>query len=192
MEQWFSDLATFDKVYWIIAGIGSLFFIFVLISTVMGAESDDIDGDVDADVDSDVGIGFQFFTFKNLVAFFTIFGWSGISCLDAGFSNTITLLISVTCGLLMMFIMGFLVLQISKLKSSGTLELKNAKDAIGEVYLTIGASRSKTGKVMVKVQGALRELDAITDNEDGLKTGTAILVTEVTSSGILIVEQLKK
>jgi len=192
MEQWFSDLATFEKVYWIIAGIGSLIFIFVLISTVMGADGDDIDGDVDTDIDSDMGIGFQFFTFKNLVAFFTIFGWSGISCIDAGFSNTTTILVSVSCGLVMMFIMGFLMLQISKLKSSGTLELKNAKNAIGEVYLTIGASRSKTGKVMVKVQGALRELDALTDNENGLKTGTAILVTEVTSSGILIVEQLKK
>jgi len=192
MEQWFSNLANFEKVYWIIAGIGSLLFIFVLISTVMGSDGDDIDGDVDTEIDGDTGVGFQFFTFKNLVAFFTIFGWSGISSIDAGYSNTLTISISLACGLAMMFIMGFLVLQISKLKSSGTLQLKNAKDAVGEVYLTIGGNRSKMGKVMVKVQGALRELDALTDNENGLNTGTVIQVKEVTPNGILIVEQLKK
>ncbi len=192
MEQWFSALSVFEKAYWIIAGIGSLLFIFVLISTIMGADGDDIDGDVDADIDGDTGIGFQFFSFKNLVAFFTIFGWSGISCIDADISKPLTIIISTICGLVMMFIMAFLVLQISKLKSSGTLQLKNAKGAIGEVYLPIGANQSKIGKVMVKVQGALRELEALTNHDIDLKTGTVIEVTDITSNGILIVEQLKK
>ncbi len=192
MVEWFSELASFDKVYWIIAGVASLFFVFVAVSTLMGGDADDIDGDVDADIEGDVGIGFQFFTFKNLVAFFTIFGWSGISCIDAEYSHTMTIIISAISGLVMMFAMAFLIYQLSKLKSSGTLKMQNAKGAIGEVYLTIGGNRASMGKVQVTVQGALRDLNALTDEETDLKTGSVIQVTEVTENGILIVEQLKK
>ena len=69
--------------------------------------------------------------------------------------------------------------------------MKNALNAIGEVYLTVGANRSKIGKIQVKVQGALRELDALTDHDEDLKQGKVIKVTEVTSNGILIIEPQK-
>ena len=81
---------------------------------------------------------------------------------------------------------------ISKLSDSGTLNYKNALDAVGEVYLTIGADRSKMGKVTINVQGSMRELDALTDSISELKTGTIIKVVDVTSNGILIVDQTRK
>ena len=191
MQEWFSALSTFQQVYWGIALIASLFFVFVIISTIMGGDADDFDGDVDADIDGDTGIGFQFFTFKNLVAFFTIFGWSGIACIDADYSKRITILISVLCGLAMMFIMAFLIYQIMKLTSSGTLKMKNAVGQIGEVYLTVGANRSRIGKVQITVQGSLRELQALTDADTDLTTNTVVKVLEVTANGILIVELTK-
>ena len=80
----------------------------------------------------------------------------------------------------------------SQLSDSGTLKYKNAIDAIGEVYLTIGADRSKMGKVSVSVQGAMRELNALTDSLTDLQTGTIIKVVDVTSNGILIVDQTRK
>ena len=89
--------------------------------------------------------------------------------------------------LLMMFVMAALFYYISKLTASGTLKMKNALNAIGEVYLTVGAKRSKIGKVQVKVQGALRELDALTDSEEDLIQGNVIKVIEVTNNGILTV-----
>ena len=79
-----------------------------------------------------------------------------------------------------------------KLSDSGTLKIKNAINAIGEVYLTIGANRSKMGKVTVRVQGALRELDALTDSFEPLKSGTIIKVVDVTNNGILIVDKTVK
>ena len=81
---------------------------------------------------------------------------------------------------------------ISKLSDSGTLNYKNALDAVGEVYLPIGSDRSKMGKVNVSVQGTMRELDALTDSLTPLKTGTIIKVVDVTSNGILIVDQTRK
>lgn len=184
MADWFSNLELLSKIYWLTAIIGSLVFSIVMIMAFTGGDADDIDGDIEA--------GFQFISFKNLVGFFTIFGWSGIACIDAKFSTPATLIISTICGLLMMVIMATLFYFISKLTDSGTLNYKNAIDAVGEVYLTIGEDRSKMGKVSVNVQGTMRELDALTDALTPLKTGTIIKVVDVTSNGILIVDRTRK
>jgi hypothetical protein len=80
---------------------------------------------------------------------------------------------------------------ISKLTASGTLKMENALHAIGEVYLTVGAKRASIGKVQIKVQGSLRELDALTDYEEDLTQGNVVKVTQVTNNGILIIEPQK-
>ncbi len=191
MTEWFSNLEFLPKVYWVVAIIGSVVFLAVMFMAFLGGDADDL-GDIDTDIDSDIGAGFQFITFKNLVGFFTIFGWSGIACLNAGYSKPTTIIISVISGLLMMLIMAAMFHFISKLSDSGTLNYKNAIDAVGEVYLTIGADRSSMGKVSVNVQGTVRELDALTDSLTELKSGTIIKVVDVTSNGILIVDQTRK
>lgn len=191
MMDWFSELTSFQQVYWIITGISTLVFLIVLVGTFVGGDTDDI-GDADAEADADTGVGFQFFTFKNTVAFFAVFGWSGISSLDAGNSNSTTIIISIACGLVMMTIMATLMYYMRKLNDSGTLKMNNAVGAIGEVYLTVGANRSSIGKVQVKVQGALRDLEALTDHDNDLIQGNVIKVIEVTNNGILIIEPQKK
>ena len=191
MAEWFSDLSSFDKFYWLITGVSSLFFVFILISTFIGADVEDV-GDIDAEIDTDTGVGFQFFTLKNTVAFFAMFGWSGISSINAGNTNTTTIIISVICGLVMMLLVGLLMFYMRKLNDSGTLKMKNALGAIGEVYTTIGAKRSNIGKVQIKVQSSLRDLEALTDHDTDLTQGVVIKVVEVTPNGILIVEPQKK
>jgi len=190
--EWFSALDGFSKFFWIIALTGSLIFVFVIITTFLGMDGgDDFDG-VDSEIDGDAGIGFQFITFKNLVGFFTIFGWIGIACINAGFSKPVSAIVAFGCGLLMMSVMAAMFYGMRKLSDSGTLDYKNAIGAIGEVYLTVGDNRTKMGKVSVRVQGTLRELEALSDSLSELKSGTIIQVVDVTSNGILIVEQTKK
>lgn len=191
MENWFAALTLFEKIYWIVASIGSIILLVLIVLTLMGGDVEDM-GDVDADIDADTGIGFQFLSFKNLMGFLTIFGWSGIACIDNGLSTGLTIIISVICGLVMMLSMASLFYYLAKLQSSGTLNLKNAKNQIGEVYLTIGANRSRMGKVSVNVQGTLRELQALTDEEKDLVQGNVVKVHEVTDTGILIVNLLNK
>lgn len=188
--DWFSALEFFPKIYWSIALLGSFIFIIIMILTFLGGETDGLD--TDTEIETDTGIGFQFITFKNLIGFFTLFGWSGIACIDAGFSNILTIIISFICGLIMMTIMATMFYYMRKLNDSGTLIFKNAIGAVGEVYLTIGANRSSIGKVHVKIQGALRELEALTDDDVTLKSSAVIKVKDVTSNGILIVELLTK
>lgn len=192
MIEWFSDLEVFAKFYWIIALIGSLIFLFIVITTLFGIEGGEDFDDVDTAIDTDTGIEFQFITLKNLIGFFTIFGWTGIACIGEGLSKPITVLISVIAGMVMMTIMAAMFHYMKKLTDSGTLNYKNALGAIGEVYLTIGENRSKMGKVSVRVQGTLRELEALSDSFTELKSGTIIKVVDVTSNGILIVDKTIK
>jgi len=192
MESWFNALSVFEKVYWVIALVGSVFMIILMVMTLLGGDADDISGDVDTDIEGDHGIGFQFLSFKNLMGFFTVFGWSGIACLDNDLSKSLTVIISVICGLLMMTAMAALFYYLAKLQSSGTLKLNNALNQIGEVYLTIGANRSSIGKVSITVQGTLRELEALTDEDQDLIQNNVVRVKQVTPNGILIVELLNK
>jgi hypothetical protein len=184
MEQWFSALSTFEKIYWLTAGISSIMFLILIVLTFIGAEVDDL-----GDVEGDAEIGFQFLSFKNLMGFFTIFGWTGIACLNEGYSKGIIIVISVVCGFIMMTAMASLFYYLTKLDSDGSLKMKNAINSVGEVYLTIGGDRSRTGKVQVNIQGGIRDLDAITDEKEDLKQGEIIIVTNVTDNGILIVDK---
>tara|TARA_R110002051_G_scaffold281538_1_gene343154 strand:+ start:4604 stop:5182 length:579 start_codon:yes stop_codon:yes gene_type:complete len=192
MELWFEALGLFEKIYWVVAGISSVIFVILLILTLIGGDGGGIDGDVDAEIESDTGIDFQFLSFKNLMGFFTIFGWSGIACLNAELPKFAVVFISIVCGLAMMFAMASIFYYLAKLQSSGTLLLKNAINQVGEVYLTIGAKRSSIGKVSITVQGTLRELDALTEEITDLHQGNVVRVKAVTDNGILIVELLNK
>lgn len=188
MNEWFAAFEPFEKVYWSIALIASGIFIVLIILTFVGGDFNDT-GDVDADIDGDTGIDFQFLSFKNLIGFFTIFGWTGIACIDAGLSTTLVIVISIVCGLLMMAVMASLFYYLGKLNSSGSLKIENALNQIGEVYLTIGANRSRIGKVHINIQGGMRELDALTDEAYDLHQGDVISVSQITGTGILIVNK---
>ena len=189
--SFFENMSTLETAYWIIAIIGSAIFLLLFVLSLFGADTD-ADFDTDMDIDTDAGIGLQFFTFKNVMAFFTIFGWTGIACLDNGMSNMMAIIISSIAGLIMMLLMAALFFWINKLAESGTLNIKNAVNQIGEVYLSIGANRSKIGKISVDVQGSRRELSALTDENFDLKQGDVIKVTAVVSGEILLVEKLTK
>lgn len=187
---WWEGLELIEKIFWSISIPFSLFFILQLLLTfLVGDVSDDIS--TDAEIESDHGIGFQFLTLKNLVAFFTIFGWTGIACLDSGLSNELSIFLAFIAGLVMMVIMASLFYFLSKAVESGTLKMKNAIGKIGEVYMTINAQRGNIGKVQVKVQGTLRTLEAITDDSTHLNQGEVIEVLSIVNDNLLIVTKSK-
>jgi len=189
MSDFFSGMSTLELTFWITAMVGTSIFVLLLILSFFGVDSE---ADVDTDIDADVGIGIQFFTFKNVMAFFTLFGWTGIVCLDNGYTTGTSITIATIAGVAMMLLLSFIFLWISKLAESGTLKITNAIGEVGEVYLSVGANRSKIGKITIDVQGSKRELSALTDSETDLKQGDVIKVTEVVSGEILLIEKLSK
>lgn len=187
-ESW-QSLELIEKIYWCIAIPFSVLFLIQIVLTFFGGDIDEIeaDGDADVSVDHDTGIDFQFITLKNLVAFFTIFGWAGIACIDGGMGIGMTVLISSIAGFIMMSIMASIVYFMGKLTDSGTLNINNAIGKTGSVYLIIPAKREGLGKVQIKVQG-LQTLDAMTDYEEDIKTGAVVDVIEILNNEILVVK----
>ncbi|WP_417612177.1 hypothetical protein [Owenweeksia hongkongensis] len=187
LSSWWFALDTLEKIYWGLAIPSSLMFLFQLITTFIGGAFDTDYTDPDLEIENDGGVGFQFFTFKNMVAFFVLFSWTGIASLDSGYSMLTTIIISVVSGLAMMTIMAFMFYQISKLHQSGTLKIERAVGKIGEAYLRIPGGRGGFGKIQLTLQGSVHEFDALTDQETDIPTGTIIQITEVIDQSIMLV-----
>jgi hypothetical protein len=187
MGSWWSELSTIEQVYWGFALPATLIFIVLLVITIFTGGDDH----TDAGDDIDGGEGFQFITFKNLVGFFSVFGWAGLSALDLGVETNLSLIIAFVSGLMMMFIMAAIFYGLSRLTQSGTLRVGSAIGSFGEVYLVIPAKRNGVGKVQIKIQGSLREMEAMTDDEAEITRSRIVKVTDVINGEILIVTAQK-
>ena len=56
--------------------------------------------------------------------------------------------------------------------------------------MRIPPARSGHGKIQVEIQGTLREMDALTDDEKELPTGSMAQVLEIINNQILLVTQV--
>lgn len=191
LETWWQPMEIAEKIYWCIAIPFSIVFIIQLIMTLVGGDFDSTSstGDADVSVDSDGGIGFQFISIKNLIGFFTIFSWTGIACTAAGLQPTLTVVISLVAGLIMMLIMALLIHYMGKLAEDGSMKMKDAIGKTATVYLNIPAGRSAQGKVQVTFHG-FQTLDAVTDDNEELKNGSMVKIIDVVNNEILVVTKL--
>ena len=188
-----NELSLMSHIYCIITIPSTIVFIILLITTITGSDMGaDVGTDFDHDISDGDSIPFQFISLKNIVAFFTMFGWSGLGFLNAGLAAWLIILLSIICGFLMMLGMASLFYFMSKLTDNGTLNMKNAVGHLGEVYLTIPGNRGGMGKVQITVQGSLRTLDAITDNPENIATSSIIEVLDVIDEQILLVKRNNK
>jgi hypothetical protein len=187
ISTWWQSMGSFEKILWAIALISSVLFIIQSILSAAGGDTGEASGHADDYVGEDAGIGYQFFTIKNMVAFFTMFGWVGVASLKGGLSEVWVIVAALAGGLVMVLIMAVLFKNVSKLKYSGTMDITNAMNQVGEAYLFIPAKRGGMGKVHVKVQGTLRELQALTDDAADIPTGKIIKVAGIINNNILLV-----
>jgi len=187
ISSFWSGLTIIQKIYWAIAIPSTVIFLIQLVLTFIGFDHDtDISDHTDISADGDEGLTSQFFSFKNMLAFFTVFAWTGLGCLDSGISVGVTVLISTICGTIMVIIMATIFYYMTKLSDSGTLEINNAIHKVGTAYLPIPANRGGMGKVQIKVQG-LQTLDAFTDDAETIKTGAIVEVIGIVNNEILLV-----
>ncbi|MEL7585661.1 MAG: hypothetical protein AAGU19_03030 [Prolixibacteraceae bacterium] len=186
------DLSLLEQIYWMVAVPSTLIFLVLLVMTIFGA---DVGADVETGFDTSLAdgdsISFQFLSLKNIVAFFTMFGWSGLGFYHAGLSVWMVILLSSLCGFLMMVAMAALFYFMSKLAETGTLKMQNAVGKAGEVYLTIPAGRKGMGKVQLIVQESLQTLDAVTDDPEPISTSSLIEVIDLVGDQILLVRKAR-
>lgn len=193
INEFWTHLVIFEKILFVIAIIATLLF---LLQTIMifigGGDIDDLAafGDADEAIGHDDGVDSQYLTLKNLIAFFTMFGWIGLACFKNGMSYLPTILIATLAGVTMVAIMMFLFKSISKLKYDSTLKLEHAIGKKGTVYLTIPASSNGLGKINIRINNALLELDAMTNDKKDIANGALVEVTEILGNNTLLVTKI--
>ena len=188
INQWWESLSSAHQVFWFIAVIFSVLFFIQFIFLLIGFETDS-DVDVDAADSGSFEHEFSALSVRSIIAFFTFFGWTGVLALHNHTSVWIAVLLASIAGISAMFIVAYMMFKFAQLEQSGTLNLYNALDKTGEVYLTIPENEQGTGKIHILVEGRVRELDAVTNGE-ALKTGTAVKVVDILSGNILKVESI--
>lgn len=202
MIEWWEALSTLQQIFYYVAIPFTIVLLIQAVMTIIGLGGNDADADADGDADFDAdgdadfeaeidaeadfdtdidepnaGIaGFRFFTVRGIVAFFCIFGWTGVSLTGTNLTTPVIIILSVVAGLAAMFVIGLMFYAVRRLQSSGNIKYRNAVGKMAEVYIPIPALRIGKGKVMVTMQERLVEAQAVTDEESKIGTGETVKV----------------
>ncbi len=176
------------KTFWYVALPTSLIFIIQTIMTFIGADATDGQS---ADFDGDLGstdAPFQLFSLRNLINFLLGFSWTGISFYQSIENKTVLILVSLLIGILFVYLFFIIIKQVQKLAEDNSFQLNNTLNKTAEVYLTIPEHKKGKGKIMISINGAFHELEAITEQEK-INTGAIVKVIKI-ENNLLIVENI--
>ncbi len=189
MNEFLYSFDAAQRAFWIIAIVASLVFVIQTIMTFIG-----IGGDADYDVSTadtvdDDGFG-GLFSFRNLINFLLGYGWTGVVLYDSIQSTFLLYAICIGVGVLFVAAFIFMFRQMMRLSHDGTFQMSECVGIIADVYLRIPASRQGRGKVQFSVKGSVHELDAVTDDADGLPTGSQARIVEALGDEVVRVTKL--
>lgn len=192
LDTWWGDLSSVEQIFWAISIVFSILFLIQFVFSLIGL---DFDAEADADIHTDVAghdysldADFTLLSVRSIIAFFTFFGWTGIMALNQGVTVWLAFGFASFAGLLAMGLVAYLIFLFSRLSQEGNIDINKALHEKGEVYLTIPANKNGTGKIHLKIDGAFREMEAVTSG-DTLPTGTKIKVTQIINDNLLQVEK---
>lgn len=185
----FQNLEGLLKTFWFVAIPTSLIFIIQTIMTFIGADATDgSNADFDSNL-TDTDAPFQLFSLRNLINFLLGFSWTGISFYNTIGNPLLLLFVALITGILFVVLFFLIISQVQKLAEDNSFRYANTINKSAEVYLPIPANRLGKGKVLISVNGAIHELDAMTDNER-IAAGAVVKVVKIESESILIVEKI--
>lgn len=131
---------------------------------------------------------FRFFSVRSVIVLLAFFGWTGIAGIRIHLHPVLTVLLALAVGALVAAGVAALFFLFAKMQQSGTLDMRNAVGQLGTAYLPIPAEESGTGVVQLPVQGAIRELTAITSGPK-IPTGTKVRVVSLIDRETVLVEK---
>ena len=156
--------------------------------------SHDIDHGIDHDSDMHDGAhhaaGVRLISLRGFVAFFAVGGWLGVAMLESGLSAVLSVIIAFAGGTLSLLFVGWVLKLLYDMQESGNINPKNAVAKTGTAYIRIPANRGGIGKINITVQGAYKEMDAVTDCDEDIQSGKMVQVISVTADNTLVVRPI--
>jgi len=186
LNTWWGGLDPLARLFFGAAIVFSIFLLWQLIMTFVGlsggdgalgthVESIDVhhspnDGDVSTTV-------FKLLSFRSILAFCTLFSWTGAIELQHHAAMTRALGFALAWGLVAMFLVALLLNLMLRLAESGNLRYSSCVGGAGTVYLDIPAGG--VGEVRTLCSGVMTHLKARATSPAGLKAGTAVRVVNI-------------
>lgn len=194
--EWYNGLPSTLQVYWVIALITSLVFVVQMVLTFIGIGDADADADFGGDTDIsdgstlDAGGAMQLFTMRNIINFLLGLGWGGV-CLYSVIPNAVVLSIAaILVGVAFVYVFILIYRQMRRFEKNGAFNIKECVGHTVDVYLTIPARRSGSGKVQVSFYGSVQELAALTDSDSPIRSGAKVRIIEIVDGGTVLVEKV--
>jgi hypothetical protein len=190
-QIWWGSLSPIEHIYWIIAIAATTILAVQLIIVCFSGLDFHIGSDLShGDVTSpghDISMPhFQMLTIRNIVAFFALFGWSGLAFYHHHLPLWSVILLSFSCGFAMMMITAAIFWGLSKMQSSGNVDYNSAKGLQATVYLKIPPSGAGSGQIKVSLQGKFVEMEALATGVNEIPTGSSVIIKEITDSKALV------
>jgi membrane protein implicated in regulation of membrane protease activity len=189
-----------DTLFLVCAAVGGTLILLQLLAGAFGIGGDhgdaghhDFGADHDADHATDGhGDGNWFLgllTFRAICAAITFFGLGGLVAIHYELPPSAQLASAVLSGFAALYLVATLMKMLYRLKSDGTVRIKNSLGRTGTVYLRVPGQRSGAGKVTLNLQNRTVELEAFTADAE-LPTGTPIRVVAVLGPNSVEVAQV--
>lgn len=189
------DPTGFQMMFWVCALGGTLFFLLrVVLVLVVGFGADDMDTGVDGHGDAGVDAhdvehtdaAFKLLSLNTISAFIMMFGWSGLtSSVEFNLGSYSSIVIASVVGIGTMYATGWFFRAIWKLSSSGAdFKLEQAIGQTARVYSRIPVNG--IGKIHIKVNGLLREVDASGIGTSEIESFVDVVVKEVKGSTAIV------
>jgi len=191
MSEWWAALTALERGFVWVAFPFTLLTVLQVILEIIGVGGDSGHADTgigDFAHDSGFMDHFHFFSVRNMIYFMMMFGWTGLACSKAGLPTFVSVFIAVLAGIGTTLIIGWIFYLLNRLTESGNLNLNSAIGKMGTVYLTIPANRKSNGVIQITLQGMMREMNAVTDNEE-IATGASVEVIELLQETTFLVNK---
>jgi len=190
MIDYWLHLTPTMKMFVGIGAVSSAVLTLQMVLAMFGGDMDGLDADVDIP-DAGEGGASGILSIRTIGAFFTGFGWSGAAMLQAGYGTGAATFVGIVVGSIFMALIFYLMTYLHSLRQEGTINYANAVGKIGSVYLPIPPHRKGIGQIEVLVQGRLKIVQAITDNDKKIGNRVAVRVTELVDTQTILVEPLE-
>ena len=190
MIEYWLNMVPAMKTFVAIGALSSLILTIQMVLSLMGGAVDGIDGDFEAG-DGGEGGATGILSIRSIGAFFTGFGWTGAAALQNGLGTGGATFSATVVGAIFLGLIVYLMSYLHSLREEGTLNYKNSIGAVGAVYLPIPPNRKGMGQIEVMVQGRLRIVKVVTDNDKKIPNQAAVRVIDLVDQQTLLVSLLE-
>lgn len=156
------------------AALGACVLLLQLLVGLFG-----LDPDADAPGGGSLGEGLDLLSVRSLSAGVAAFGLGGLFGLSLEVPATLAVALALAAGLLALVGTSWLMRQLLRLQSDGSLRIGGAVGAPATVYLPIPGEQRGPGKVHLALQGRTVELQAVTLGPGPIPTGAPVVVVSI-------------